>query len=503
MHQLQIPDEPPAAEAEPWHVAHVALGLPVTIKLVGNGRQLARTIDAIELEARVPLVHVEVHPVVAPRRQHHASEVRVVDLRPVEVRDEALVREAEAATHRVRLVLPVMWHAAPPVAPVRVELPIGDQWRQVLAEGDEPRRDTDVVRPGAEAGRAVVEPRDRRGVRLRGHEQRAVGHHAVVAVSGLEGAVEGADETRHHFGLSRDGPGARLSRRALRLLGAGDRVELDLSRVPFDDHDARVGARAVGAQVGGDERRGHRDRRPDERILVEPKPAPFVLERRSHDCGDGRRREAGVRVRHHGGAGRDAKVLDVALLGVRGLHGEGGAVQTIEEAVSDGLRQLHALVAEPRQIARPVDGPRQEVAGSRDSVLVFAEISLALDGRARAPRDRNAVLVGDDDEPTRLERERHLARRGVQLEGATADARRLPGLLQVGERALQAFHSVPVVTAARGLAREVRHLDAVSSLGVADGPGGVGAEHAEVVLAHRRGARHVVDVVDTEQRPLG
>ncbi len=113
------------------------------------------------------------------------------------------------------------------------------------------------VGPGAEADALVLQHDDRRRVRLGRQEDAAVHHHPVVAVLGLERAVERRDDTARDRGVARDPPGAVASGQRLWILGPRLHREVELAHVHRHQDDARVGA----VRIGSDERAVERRRR--------------------------------------------------------------------------------------------------------------------------------------------------------------------------------------------------------------------------------------------------
>ncbi len=240
-------------------------------------RQLPVARHVVELEARVPWVHVEVDAERAPGGEHPRGQVLGGDARAVEVADETFGREADGAPGAVDLIGPARRRASPPDAAPWVEPAVLNEGGQVLPERDEFVGRRPGGGPCAEADRSVAELRHGGGVGLGRQVLDAVGLHPVFPVLRLESPVERGDDVLHYLRRARDHSGAVLACRADRFDGTRLHVERDLAWVPERDVDASVLAMRARADERRDDggRRAARRRR-DESVVVEGDPLPFA-----------------------------------------------------------------------------------------------------------------------------------------------------------------------------------------------------------------------------------
>ncbi len=313
----------------------------------------------------------------------------------------------------------------------------------------------------------------------------------------LEAAVQRADDAPHDFGAPRDLAGPRLPRGALGLDRAAHWVKLDLARVPERHEDLRVDALSVGADER--EREGARGAGvlADEGVAVERTPFAFSLQRRLDERHHRRWWPARFRIRRVVGR-RGVKLAELFGHGI-GAVVAGNAAHDLIELIacfeSDGLDDLHVAVAEPRDTAHAVDGPGDEIAGSRLARRLLDDETRAVVVRRAFGVERDVRTVGVAIDEERLFREPdHDALCGrLELEESTTDARELPCFLEIGQRALQALGQSPLGALGLGLAREVDELHHRRDVILRDRPGGATVANDETVLVGGGGLAQVVE----------
>jgi hypothetical protein len=187
------------------------------------------------------------------------------------------------------------------------------------------------------------------------------------------------------------------------------------------------------------------------------------------------------------------------------IAGDGApeTIEPVEQREGDRLDGLHPVAAEPRQGADAIHRPGHQVARAGEVVLLLRDEARALDdGGVAGRRDADAALVGGDPELSRGQREAHLRRWRVELEGASRDPRALPGFLQVGEGLLEDGQARPAGGFGAAHATEIRELDAVDAV-VTDRPGEATIRDHQVALVHRGGVGDVEGASESSQPPLG
>ncbi len=497
-------DHAPRAERPAGQHGHRVLGLPVAGQRPHEIGEIAGLRHAVELEAGVARVHVEVDGHLAVGGDHALAEGLGGHVVAEEVADEAVLGEAHAAARGVDVVGRARRGAAPLEELVGVDDVVDDDRHEVLPEREDVVGHVGLVGgPHADRGGAVAQLGDGARVGLGRQVERAVGLHAALEVDRLEAAVEPGDEAAQHLGRARDLAGAHLAGGALRLDGARDHVQRDLPRVPQRDVDAGVAALRVGAHERLHERAGHALVLADERVVDGAEPHALVLERRREERLHRRGRPADLRV----GEGRldlgTAEVGRDLLGGVAGEHARELALQDVAQLERAVLEVLDERGPEPGDGAHAVDGPLDDVARLGLHDLLEAREGLALDGVVARAVDRDAVTIGVEHGHAAVPREGRLLRGRIDDVVTALHALRVPVALPVGDRVLEAVEPLPAVHRVQVLVGEVVEIEARHAAGGGGGERDPLAAHERAALVGRGGPRERVHRGDRHHRALG
>src|SRR5262245_55021748 len=177
------------------------------------------------------------------------------------------------------------------------------------------------------------------------------------------------------------------------------------------------------------------------------------------------------------------------------------ALEPVEPGERDGFDRLHAVATEPGKSAHAIDGPGDEVSGSRFVRSLLGDEALAFDGRVGFGGDTDAPPVGVDQKSVVRETEHQANGGGLEPERSPADAGALAGLLHIRQCVLKALQPRP--TAGRVLTAQICKLYAVVSACTANSPGHTLAGDDQLLLVDGRGVAQVVKAGELEQPALG